>query len=153
VNSISKSYGVPGARLGLLASSDTDLVNRIRNRTPIWNVNAIGEYFLQILTKYEDDYPIACAALRNERRRFQELLSGLSGFRVIPSQANFVLCELTGVTSAAEFTERVLADHNVLVRDCSNKPGMNAGQYLRIAVRSPEDNDLFIAAARAIVGP
>ena len=152
VKSISKSYGVPGARLGVLASSQSDLVGRVRARTPIWNINSFAEYFLQTIAKYEDEYADACQLVRAERARFQDELSTLAGFRVIPSQANYVLCELTGPLTAAEFAERILTEHSVLIRDCTGKPGMEDGQFVRVAVRSAEDDDLFIIAARAVVG-
>jgi histidinol-phosphate/aromatic aminotransferase/cobyric acid decarboxylase-like protein/choline kinase len=153
VKSISKSYGVPGARLGVLASSQNDLVGRVRARMPIWNINSFGEYFLQTIGKYEEEYAAACRSVRVERTRFQEQLSGVNGFRVIPSQANYVLCELANEMTAAEFAERILAEHSVLIRDCTGKPGMEDGQYIRVSVRSVQDNDHFVAAARSIVGP
>jgi histidinol-phosphate/aromatic aminotransferase/cobyric acid decarboxylase-like protein/choline kinase len=151
VKSISKSYGVPGARLGVTASSDTELMQRIRERTPIWNINSFGEYFLQIVGKYESNYVEACRLIRIERARFQDELAGIPGFRVIPSQANYVLCELVGTVSSTEFAERVLAEHSMLVRDCKAKAGFDRGQYIRVAVRMPEDNDEFVRAARSVV--
>ena len=151
VKSISKSYGVPGARLGVTASSDTDLMQRVRERTPIWNINSFGEYFLQIIGKYEENYVEACRRIRIERDRFQDELAGIPGFRVIPSQANYILCELVGSLSSSEFAERVLAEHSMLVRDCSAKAGFDGGQYIRVAVRSTEDNDEFVRAARSVV--
>lgn len=150
VKSIGKSYGVPGARLGVIASSDIDLMERVRERTPIWNINSFGEYFLQIIGKYEEEYDEACRLIRTERARFQAGLAGIPGFRVIPSQANFLLCELEG-TLSSEFAERVLAEHSMLVRDCTAKVGFDQGQYIRVAVRNPEDNDEFVRAALAVV--
>lgn len=150
VKSISKSYGVPGARLGVMASSDTDLMQRVRERIPIWNINSFGEYFLQIIGKYEESYVNACRMIRAERARFHDELSNIDGFRVIPSQANFFLCELVGTLSSEDFAERVLAEHSVLVRDCTSKAGFDQGQYIRVAVRSPEDNDQFVRAAHAV---
>jgi histidinol-phosphate/aromatic aminotransferase/cobyric acid decarboxylase-like protein len=151
VKSISKSYGVPGARLGVMASSDTDLMKRVRERTPIWNINSFGEYFLQIIGKYEANYVEACRLVRTERQRFQDELASVPGFRVIPSQANYVLCELVDALSSSEFAERVLAEHSMLVRDCTAKVGFDQGQYIRVAVRSPEDNDELVRAARSVV--
>lgn len=151
VKSISKSYGVPGARLGVMASSQTDLARRVRARTPIWNINSFAEYFLQIVGKYEDDYVEACQLLRAERARFQEALTRIDNVRVIPSQANYLLCELVGTTSSAEFAERILVEHGVLVRDCTGKVGMDDGQYIRVAVKTVADDDYFIVAARSVL--
>jgi histidinol-phosphate/aromatic aminotransferase/cobyric acid decarboxylase-like protein/choline kinase len=151
VRSISKSYGVPGARLGVMASADHDLMNRVRARTPIWNINSFGEYFLQIIGKYESNYAEACHLVRTERARFHDELAGIPGFRVIPSQTNYFLCELVGNLSSKEFAERALAEHSVLVRDCTTKPGFDTGQYIRVAVRGRDDNDHFVRAARSVM--
>lgn len=59
VKSISKSYGVPGFRLGVLASSDKELVGQLKKEVAIWNINSYGEFFLQIFEKYKKDYKIA----------------------------------------------------------------------------------------------
>ena len=151
VKSISKSYGVPGARLGVMASSDADLIQRVRERMPIWNINSFGEYFLQIIGKYESNYEHACRLIRAERRRFHDELATVPGLRVVPSQANYFLCELLDTLSSKDFAERVLAEHSMLVRDCTAKVGFDQGQYIRVAVRSPEDNDEFVRAAHSVV--
>lgn len=56
IKSISKSYGVPGLRLGVLATSDASLVQIIRKDVAIWNINSFAEYYMQIFGKYEKDY-------------------------------------------------------------------------------------------------
>ncbi len=53
MKSISKSYGVPGLRLGVFASSDVDLIARIKKEVSIWNINSFAEFYLQIYGKYE----------------------------------------------------------------------------------------------------
>lgn len=60
VKSISKSYGVPGLRLGILASSNLLLIDRVRKNVPIWNINSFAEFYMQIFNKYEQDYKQAC---------------------------------------------------------------------------------------------
>lgn len=151
VKSISKSYGVPGARLGVLASANIELVQRIRAATPIWNINSFGEYVLQILGKYEDEYAAACRSLRAERSRLEALLGAVDGVRVIPSQANYLLCELVGPVRAAELAHRLLTEHSILVRNCSDKPGID-GQYVRMAVRAAADNDDLVNGVRSVLG-
>src|SRR5205823_4418632 len=70
IKSISKSYGVPGLRLGLLASGDKRLVESVAERLPIWNINSVAESFLQIAGKYDAEYRVAGRALAAERARF-----------------------------------------------------------------------------------
>ena len=60
LKSISKSYGVPGLRLGILCSADTDLIARMKKQVSIWNINSFAEFFMQIYPKYRTDYQKAC---------------------------------------------------------------------------------------------
>ena len=56
VKSISKSYGVPGLRLGVLASADRELAAWLKKDVSIWNINSIAEFYMQIFGKYEQSY-------------------------------------------------------------------------------------------------
>ena len=56
VKSISKSYGVPGLRLGVIASADHDMIGRLKKDVAIWNINSFGEFYMQIYSKYEKNY-------------------------------------------------------------------------------------------------
>ncbi len=146
VKSISKSYGVPGLRLGVLASADSDLIQSLRSDVAIWNINSFAEFYMQIFNKYEKDYLRSCDIFREERARFQSELESIGWLRVIPSQANYFLCELTGITSG-ELTGRLMVDHNILIKDCSSKKGFPANrQYVRIAIRDRRDNSLLVQA-------
>ena len=145
MKSISKSYGVPGLRLGVLASSDEQRIAAIKKDVSIWNINSFGEFYMQIAEKYNKDYRAALVQLRQERRRFQEALAALPGLRVIPSQANYVMVELLDGRSATELTARLL-EKDVLVKDLSAK--LSGRPYLRLAVRNTQDNDRLLAALR-----
>lgn len=140
MKSISKSYGVPGLRLGVIASSNLDLINYIKKDVAIWNINSFAEFYMQIFGKYESDYKKACSKFLNERNRFMNLLKNIDFLRVIPSEANYFLCEITGKYTSSELTEKLL-ESNILIKDCSTKKGFNGKNYIRIAVRGKEDND------------
>jgi histidinol-phosphate/aromatic aminotransferase/cobyric acid decarboxylase-like protein len=140
MKSISKSFGVPGIRLGILASSDKQLIASMKKQVSIWNLNAFAEFFMQIYNKYEKDYKMACGKFLKERADFEQQLRGISFLRVMPSQANYFLCEILPPHTANEVVLYMLKHHNILTRDCSNKPGLDGKQYMRIAVRSHEDN-------------
>ena len=99
VKSISKSYGVPGLRLGVLASSDEELIAEMKKDVAIWNINSFAEFYLQIYEKYAKDYAKAIEKFKQTRAAYIKDLQALSGLRVLPTQANYVLCEVTsGVT-------------------------------------------------------
>ncbi|MBR6502480.1 MAG: aminotransferase class I/II-fold pyridoxal phosphate-dependent enzyme [Clostridia bacterium] len=143
VKSISKSYGVPGIRLGILASGDIDTISHIKKDVAIWNINSFGEFYMQIAEKYKKDYAVALQKFRTERKRFADELEDINGIRVIPSQANYFMIELTGKITAKELTKKLLVVHDLLIKDLSTKVD---GEYIRIAIRSTEDNNKLINA-------
>lgn len=146
IKSISKSYGVPGIRLGVIASADTNLINFIKKDVSIWNINSFGEYYMQIFGKYESDYKLACQKFIQERERFYQQLTKISYLRIIPSQANYFLCEVYSPYTSRSITELLLNKYNILIKDCNNKKGFNHKNYIRIAVRSKFDNDQLVSA-------
>lgn len=150
VKSISKSYGVPGVRLGVLAASDKTYIERIRKTNAIWNINSFGEYFLQIYDKYNKTYAAACDSIAEERARFTKKLTGIKSLTVFPSQANYVLCRIDG-KKAADITVSLLEKYNIFIKDLSSKKGFQSGDYVRLAVRDQKDNDVLIAALKDIL--
>ena len=151
MKSISKSYGVPGLRLGILASADKELISRIKKEVSIWNLNSFAEFFMQIYNKHEKDYQRACAKFVAERDDFEQQLREIPFLRVIPTEANYFLCEVLHPYTASEIVIRMLKQHNILTRDCSLKPGLDPNrQYMRIAVRNHEDNTRLIEGLKEL---
>jgi len=150
IKSISKSYGVPGLRLGLLASYDTGLINRIKKDVSIWNINSFAEFYLQICEKYQNDYTNAIKDFKSARKEFYINLKQIKNLRVIPSHANYILCEVKGSMSATEISKLLLDKHKILVKDLSTKNGFN-GEYIRIAVKRPEENMKLVDALKLLL--
>ena len=146
IKSISKSYGVPGIRLGVLATADKSVMSMVEKDISIWNINSFGEFFLQIIGKYEKNYQESTKKIRAERDRLFHALSAISYLRVIPSHANYFTCELVAKFNADEFCNVLLCNHNILIKNCANKPGFKGGEYVRIAVRNEDDNEYLIHA-------
>lgn len=146
MKSISKSFGVPGLRLGVLASGNIDVVNELKDDVAIWNINSFAEFYMQIYEKYVKDYAKALKLFRAERTRFLHALEKIDGIRVIPSQANYFMVELTNGKTAAELTKTLLLKDNLFVKDLSTKVD---GEYLRIAIRNKIDNNKLVAALKA----
>ncbi len=146
MKSISKSYGVPGLRLGVLASGDQDIIAKMKKDVAIWNINSFGEFYMQIEEKYKKDYAKALIEIRSERARFQGELGKIKGIRVIPSQANYVMVELDKNISPKSLLKVLLLKHSILIKELTSKTGGKG--YLRLAVRNQEDNDKLIAALK-----
>ena len=151
VKSISKSYGVPGLRLGILASDDEALIAFLKKDVAIWNINSFGEFYMQIAEKYQSDYLEALERFYKARYYYIESLRKISGLRVIDSQANYLMCEILPPHSSSEVTQRLLTQFNILIKDLSNKRGIDGRQYIRIAVKRPKENDLLVNALTEIL--
>ena len=150
VRSISKSYGVPGLRLGIVASGNIELIYQIKQDVAIWNINSFAEFYMQIFGKYSNDYQKACDEFIKERHIFFEALKTIPFLRVIPSQANYFLCEVKQPYTARTITTTLLTQHNILIKDCSTKDGFDGRQFIRISVRSREDNQRLTEALHSI---
>lgn len=150
MKSISKSYGVPGLRLGIMASADASLISTMKKQVSIWNINSFAEFFMQIYTKYEKDYHKACNKFLEVRTQFEAQLRTIPLLHVQPSQANFFLCEVLAPFTANDLALALLKDHNILISSCSNKKGIEPNKFIRLAVRDEADNARLIAALKAL---
>ena len=150
MKSISKSYGVPGLRLGVLASGDTETISFLQKDVAIWNINSFAEFYMQIEEKYKKDYEKALLKLKSERKRFEKELAKIKGIRVISSQANFIMVELENSISTQELLKALLVRHNLLIKELTTKT--NGRNYLRLAVRNTVDNDMLIKAVKFELG-
>lgn len=144
MKSISKFYGVPGLRLGVLATSDIELISWMKTNVAIWNINSFAEFYMQIFGKYESDYKMACEKFVAERSRFFKSLQRISFLRVIPSQANYFLCEVTNKYTSSELTRILLCENDILIKDCGTKKAFGGRNYIRIAVRGEEENNKLV---------
>ena len=145
IKSISKSYGVPGIRLGLLASSDKALIKALRDDMQIWNINSFGEYYLQIYQLFAKDYEKACDAIVNERNRVIAELRKLKSIRVYDSEANYILVDLKE-TNSLDLAAKLLDEKNILIKDLSTKNYFYGKNFIRLAIRDESDNNALIEA-------
>ena len=150
MKSISKSYGVPGLRLGVLASGNAELIKQIKNDVSIWNINSFAEFYMQIYGKYENDYKKASALFIEERERFYRELKTIPWIRVIPSQANYFLCEVLDRFSSHDLMRLLLIRHNIFIKDCSTKKGFENQNYIRIAIRDIKDNNKMVKSLKSL---
>lgn len=67
IKSISKSYGVPGLRLGIAVSGNCDLIKWMKKEVAIWNINSFAEFYMQIEGKYRTEYLLSLENIKKER--------------------------------------------------------------------------------------
>ena len=150
IKSISKSFGVPGIRLGILATSNTDVLSIIARELSIWNINSFGEFFLQIWNKYRRDYEIALDTIKTERDRFEQALQQITYLDVFHSEANYIMCEVKAPLQSYNLAVDLLEKYGILIKDLSKKKGIAPKQCIRLAVRNREDNDRLLTALQSI---
>lgn len=151
VKSISKSYGVPGLRLGVLATSNLDCIKTIKKSNSIWNINSFAEYYLQIYEKYNKTYFTACDSIANERNRFINELSKIENIKVFNSQANFIICRLEGKILAKKLASILIEKYNIFIKDLTGKKCFDDGRFIRLAIRNEQDNNTLINALKEIL--
>jgi len=141
IKSLSKSLGAPGLRLGYAFSTDLALLASLRQILPIWNINALAEYFLDTLFKHRSELSDSWRRLRGERAALAAELEAIDGvLRVYPSGASFLLARLSAeIFPAADTVEALLAGPRIFIKDVSGRfPGNDT--WLRLAVRLAEEN-------------
>ncbi len=148
IKSISKSFGVPGLRLGVLATANTDLLNTLRAYLPVWNINSFAEYYLQIYNLFSKDYEEACNHICEERDKMERELSEIKNIKIYHSEANYIMIDL-GKTTSLQFCTKLLDKYNLLIKDLSTKQYINNKNFIRVAVRNSEDNKILINAMKS----
>ncbi len=143
VKSIGKSYGVAGLRLGIIATSNLELLKQVRQNMAIWNINSIAEYFLQIFGIYASEYKIACQKIIEERQRMINALTKIKNIKVYNSQANFIMVDLKTISSK-QLCVSALEKSNIFLKDLSTKNYFIGKNFIRIAVQDRQKNDLLL---------
>lgn len=150
IKSVSKSYGVPGLRLGILATSNQKLSGELRRDLPVWNINSFAEYFLQIFSMYRKDYWAACDKIAARRADLLDKLSGIGFLEAYPSQGNYIMCRVTGKYRARELAVRLVGVYKILIKDLSEKLGFQGKQFIRIAVKDEAENRQLYQALKEL---
>ena len=139
LRSLTKFYGCPALRVGY-AVAHPDTIQAIRSLLPTWPVTQLAS---DTLAEAVADREYAEASIHEnavERERLADSLSGL-GLAVLPSAANYLLLELRAdMPTASELRSRLIAKHRILIRNCDSYEGLALGRYVRVAVRSAEEN-------------
>lgn len=103
---------------------------------------------MQIAEKYRKDYEGSLTKVKQARSSLIQGLQENAALAVFPSQANYIMVEITNGMSAEELTGRLLAKHNILVKDLSSKIKRESRQFIRLAVRDETDNEKLLASLR-----
>ncbi|HEY9705178.1 MAG TPA: aminotransferase class I/II-fold pyridoxal phosphate-dependent enzyme, partial [Allocoleopsis sp.] len=152
LTSLSKSLGVPGIRLGYSYSANSQFNHYVRGKIPIWNLNSLAEYYLEIILKFRDNIKLSFQKTKEDRDKFTEELQKLPIVdRIYPSSGNFLLVRLNcDFNVKNHIIERLLSEHGIYIKDVSDRFQGEKG-YFRLAVRNGQDNQKFVQCFHQVV--
>ena len=140
LRSFTKSHGLAGLRVGYAAAS-REAISRMEAARVRWNVNLLAQEAAVAALQDGEHVEAARRLVKSEKPRLMREVQGLEWAKPIYGYANFLLVELSGVTSRELKME--LARRSFLIRDCSNFRGLN-DRYIRVAVKRSWENELLI---------
>ena len=148
LHSLTKTYAVPGLRIGYVTGPAT-LIGRLRAAARPWAVNALaveaGKWLFSHDVRAIDDLP----ALLAETQRFAAALTKVPHLHVTPTATTFMLVRCDTLT-AAELKQRLATEHHLLIRDASNFPTLTP-HHFRVATQTPPENDTLVHALRILL--
>lgn len=137
VRAFTKSFAMPGVRLGYLVCSNVELREKIHRQLPEWNLSVFAQRAGVACAEQSEQYlRDTVEYVKNEREYLRKGLEAL-GIRVVSGEADFLLLHTT-----QPIYDRLLAK-GILIRNCENFRGLGAGYY-RIAVKKHEENELLL---------
>ena len=145
IHSMTKTCAIPGLRLGYIVTSRR-YAKAIRKSLHPWSVNALaisaGHYILDNDFKAIKDIE----EYLSEAQRLRDELDAIEGVSVMPTDTNFMLCELS-FGNAAGLKDWLAKNHGILIRNASNFRTLTP-RHFRVAAQSKEENDILINAIR-----
>ena len=144
LNAFTKTYAMAGLRLGFMFCTDQELMDKVYSFASPWSVSAPAQAAGTAACAEVEFLEETRGYVAKQRGRLEKELSAL-GFKVYPSRANFLLLKEPEGLHARER----LADRNMKVRDCRSFNGLD-DTYIRVGVRTEEENDALIEALKDI---
>jgi threonine-phosphate decarboxylase len=143
LRSFTKFYGLPGLRIGYLVGHP-HVIQQLQGHQSSWSVNALAQTAALAALTDQGHRRKSLAFMKEERRRFSQALSALPGVHVFSSAANFLLLELPKTLPVSTVID-TLRQSRILVRDCSDVPGIN-GYTIRVSINTTRDNNALVRA-------
>ncbi len=144
LKAFTKIFAMPGLRLGYMISCQEDLLKKMEEGLPSWHVSSLAQVCGEEALKAPEDYLKETKEYLNKEKNW--MIQGLKdlGFHIYGSKANYIFFSIEEDNQEiyGELYHRLLADQ-ILIRDCSNYPGLSKGNY-RIAIKSRQENEKLI---------
>jgi len=141
VRSLTKTFTIPGLRLGYVISN-TSLITKLLNLKMPWSVNLLAVKAGEFIFNNYKTLQFNASQLIEETRLFKKQLAHVKGIKVCESNTSYFLVELLD-KSAKELKEHLIVKHQILIRDATNFNGLK-GEYIRLSTQSKEANNTLI---------
>lgn len=143
VKAFTKTFAMAGLRLGYALFGDQDTAKKVRCTGQFWSVSSPAQA-AGIAALDEAQYVGTARKTISEERKFLSEMLTEYGFKVYPSDANFILFR------SGSPLDEMLIKEKILIRSCANYAGLGDG-YFRIAVRSHDENKALAAAIGKVI--
>ena len=151
MRSMSKVFGIAGLRLGYALSSDSSMTEQFRREIPIWNINGLAEAFLRSIGDFKQEFFDSCERVKVDRDELYEMLLSTPGIQPYKPDANFVFAKINhSALTGPDLVKRLFVEQNILVKDCAGKSMKDADRFVRIASRTPAENQRLVEAFRRL---
>lgn len=147
LNAFTKTYSIPGVRLGYLLSSNADLVNKIQKTLPEWNISVPACTMGEAALLQKDYIEKSRNYIATEKKYLLGEFKAL-GMEVFPSDCNFFTFTPKTESYPGDLYRRLL-DRGILIRDCSDFVGHKEGSY-RLSLRNHRDNMRLIEILKGL---
>lgn len=150
IHSMTKFYAIPGLRLGF-ALTEPRLAARLQLAKDPWNVNSLAQAAGVAALADEGYQAKSREVMASAKNEFYQSLIQLPGFKPYMPSVNYILIDVKETRKSAAQWNKALNSFGIMIRDCGNYPGLTP-YYMRVAVKLPEQNMLFVNRLNVIIG-
>lgn len=144
LKAFTKSFAMPGLRLGFIFVGSLDAAKQIQSILPPWNVSMPAQFAGEAAAK-ETVYIQSCMELLIKERTWVCSRLEQFGYKVYPSDTIFLLLE------GPEHLQDFCLQHKILIRDAGSFPGIKKNTY-RIGIKTHADNEKLLAVLKKAAG-
>jgi threonine-phosphate decarboxylase len=150
IRSLTKFFGCPGLRVGYAVAAP-EPARSLAAQVPAWPVTALA---LNALVEALRDVDYSRDTIERNQQARTQLSAALRrlGIHVFPSAANFLFVRLPERFPALQVREQLIREHAIVLRECDSFAGIEAGRFLRVAVRQENENARLVEALASVFG-
>ncbi|MCR5581158.1 MAG: aminotransferase class I/II-fold pyridoxal phosphate-dependent enzyme [Pseudobutyrivibrio sp.] len=144
LRAFTKTFSIPGVRLGYAICSKAELAETIKCHLPEWNLSIFAQMAGAECLKHRDFVDNSVEMIKDERIYLMNGLKDL-GLKTYTSDVNYILFR----SDRTDLKDKLL-EYSILIRDCSDYVGLEKGYY-RVAIRQHNENNGLLSALDSVL--